>query len=375
MTLSVVSGTVLAEEAGEGFVKEESDRQWHFRVGPVISPRVRAKINAPRRVMPVLPTPGTTAGNGTPQAADPSAGYVGRDYVDGFVRPDQGTDDPDSIVSGLTWNWGADDVAAQYSGGRMEFHTEMSRWTETVSTSASDGGSSTESDQDTLLGVEAVGGWMFFENDTFDATLDAGFRFYGTGDLTAESKYGASVTTTRNEYRFVDSYDASGWTTVPSGPHLGTPGGPGRVIGATPTRREELMGTSTRTDTYTWRSSTKLDYRIWDLRFGPTFGWRALDRLTIRGGVYGLLGLVDAKLRTTGNTWPGAENAKKTKCSAVFGMAFGLSAQFYLTESIFLLGCAEYDWWTDKVRLDAGGAGARIELSDFTVSVGLGFDF
>jgi hypothetical protein len=104
-------------------------------------------------------------------------------------------------------------------------------------------------------------------------------------------------------------------------------------------------------------------------------GWKATDFLTIRGGVYGLLGLVDAKLNTSVNTDGGSYGAKKSRCEAVFGMAAGISAQINFTENLFLLGGAEYDWWTDDISLRAGGSKARIELSDFTVSLALGMEF
>ena len=96
-----------------------------------------------------------------------------------------------------------------------------------------------------------------------------------------------------------------------------------------------------------------------------------MDALTLRGGVYGLLGLVDAELSNYGTS----SRAKKSKCDAVFGLAAGVSAQFNITDSLFLLGGAEYDWWSDDVTLNAGGSDAKIELSDFTVSLALGIEF
>lgn len=372
------SGAALADGGeAEVFFTRGSDSAWHFTIGPVMAPRVRVKISGPRQVKPPasLPNSGSSSGVNGNVAADPSAGFTDREYADGYVRPDEGTDDPDSMIPGLTWDWAADDVQAQHSGGAMEFRTEMARWEESVSSSAYGNGSSSESDRDILLGVEAMGGWTFLDDEIFEAAIDAGFRFYGSGDLEAKSKYGTSVSTTRNEYRYVDSYDASGWTDVPSGAHTGTPGGPGRVLGATPTRREELMESTGSSEVYWQHASTKLDYRIWDLRLGPTMGWKATDFLTIRGGVYGLLGLVDAKLNTSVNTDGGSYGAKKSRCEAVFGMAAGISAQINFTENLFLLGGAEYDWWTDDVSLRAGGASSRIELSDFTVSLALGMEF
>ena len=388
-------GTVWAENGAEGLVREKDYNAWHFRIGPVMSPRVRVNVRGPRFALPAMPKAGPnsysqSSGTGAAAPADPSEGYQNRQYADGYVNPDGGTADPNSIVPGVTWFWGADNVPAQYSDGRMEFHTEMTRWEESVSTASSSsfsscrGGSSSESDRDFLVGVEAMGGWTFWDNRTFDAAIDGGFRFYGSGCLDAESLYGyryetrTTTTTTRKEYRYVDSYDASGWMTVPEGSYAGTLEGPGRVIGATPSRREELMGSSSETRTsdetrsYAYYGSTKLNYRIWDLRLGPTLGWHVTDWFAVRGGVYGLLGLVDASLKTYGGAMGGASTST---CGAVFGMAFGISGQLNLTDNFFVMGGVEYDWWTDSVDLGAGGASAEVKLSDMAISLGLGVEF
>ena len=377
MALVATSCVTLADNVDGGLVKQDANRQWHFRIGPVMAPRVRAKITGPRAIIPVQVPAGSssTSGTGANVPDDPSAGYADRQYADGYVKPDEGTADPDSIIAGLTWDWGADDVSSQYSSGSMEFRTEMSRWTETTSFSSESAGAYSDGDRDILMGVEAVGGWMFYEGEKSDASIDAGFRFYGSGDLSAASRYGTTVTTTRHEYRYVDSYDAFGWTDVPGGSYEGSPEGPGRVIGATPTRREELMGAYNSSETYYYNAATKLNYNIWDLRLGPTMGWKVTNYLTLRGGVYGLLGLVDAELKTSVNTSSGAVNSKSSKCEPVFGVAAGLSAQINLTDNVFIVGSAEYDWWSDRVALKSGGADARIELSDFTVSLSVGIEF
>ena len=388
-------GTAWAENGDEGLVREKDYNAWHFRIGPVMSPRVRVNVRGPRFALPAMPKAGPnsysqSSGTGAAAPADPSEGYQNRQYADGYVNPDGGTADPDSIVPGVTWFWGADNVPAQYSDGRMEFHTEMTRWEESVSTASSSSyssygsGSGYESDRDFLVGVEAMGGWTFRDNRTFDAAIDGGFRFYGSGCLDAESLYGyryetrTTTTTTRNEYRYVDSYDASGWMTVPEGSYAGTLEGPGRVIGATPSRREELMRSSSETSTsgetrsHAYFGNTKLNYRIWDLRLGPTLGWHVTDWFALRGGVYGLLGLVDASLKTYGGAMGGASTST---CGAVFGMAFGISGQLNLTDNLFIMGGVEYDWWTDSVDLDAGGANAEVTLSDMAISLGLGVEF
>ena len=395
MALAAAVGTAGAAD-GEGLVEENAYNPWHFRIGPVMSPRVRVKVSGvPRFAMPLMPKakagPNSRTGGTVGTApADPSKGFVERQYADGYVRPDRGTADPDSVEYGVTWDWGAADVPSQHSNGRMEFHTDMARWEENVSSMSSSSfssygsGSSSESDRDFLVGVEAVGGWTFWDNRTFDAAIDAGFRFYGSGYLDAGSQYGyryetkTTTTTTRNEYRYVDSYDASGWTDdIPAGPYAGTSDGPGRILGATPTRREELIGSSSSSEITSesksyYSGGSKLNYRIWDLRLGPTLGWHVTDWFALRGGVYGLLGLVDASLKTDGGV---AGGASASTCGAVFGMAFGVSGQINLTDNLFVMGGVEYDWWTDSVDLNAGGANAEIKLSDMSISLGLGVEF
>lgn len=376
MSMIAALSAISAEGNDNAVYYEQNGKGgWHFRIGPVMAPRVRIKIGGPSQFArpPAVSKPVSSGENNV--AADPSAGNTDRQYVDGYVRPDKGTDDSGTIQSGLTWDWGADDLRSQHSNGKMEFRTEMARWDESLATETFGAGSGRDSDRDILLGVEAMGGWTFFENDMFDASLDAGFRFYGSGDLSAKSKYGTTVTVLRNEYRYVDSYDASGWTDSPGGSHTGTEDGPDRVIGATPSRREELMGSTSTSETYHQRTNTRFDYRIWDMRLGPTFGWKVTDYLTIRGGLYGLLGLVDAKLRTSIDSPDKSYGARRSKCEPIFGMAAGLSAQLDITENIFLMAATEYDWWTDSVCLRAGGANAHLELSDFTVSLSLGYGF
>lgn len=377
------AGMALADVAPEGLEEEKGSSPWHLTIGPVLAPRVRVRVRGASpaaMVRPAVPAP--SSGRVAGIAADPSEGFTAREYADGYVKPDEGTADPDTLISGLTWNWGADNVPAQYSDGNVEFRTEMARWTQNAYSSSYSQGSLSDSDRDVLLGIEAMGGFMFFEDEDFDAAIDAGLRYYGSDDQKAKSQYGTSVTTTRSEYRIVDSYDASAWTEMPIGAYTGSAGGPGRLIGATPTRKEELIGTSSVIERYRYYSDTKLDYRIWDLRLGPTVGWKATDWLTLRGGVYGLLGIVDAKLKSETGTEAGAargaaysQKAKKSKCETVFGLAAGLSAQVKLTDNLFLAGGVEYDWWSDSVTLRAGGADARIKLSDITMSLALGYQF
>ena len=379
MAATVIAGAAFAEgEADKELVSTEK-KAWRLTVGPVMAPRVRVKVNGPAIVMPRLPNPyrSGVSGSAGNVPAGPEAGYTDRQYVDGYVNLDNATGNPDSKRSDRTWNWGADDVAGQYSNGKMEFHTENSRWTETDAVSSYGYGSGSDSDRDILLGVEAKGGWTFWEDEDFDASLDAGFRFYGSGDLSTATRYGTSVTTTHEDYRFVDRYYAPWTDEIPTGRHEGTKTGPGRTIGAIPERSEELNAATSYTETknYHYYSDTRLKYHLWDLRLGPTFGWKATDLLSFRGGTYGLIGLVDGELSTTVNSSSGGYRSSHHRCTPVFGMAFGLSSQINLTDNIFLYGSVEYDWWSDKVSMSTGGSSATLKLSDMSVAAGIGFEF
>lgn len=375
--LAVVSVASAAGAAGdEGLVEEKTRNPWHFRIGPVMAPRVRVKVSGPHFALPVMPRVGSqTGGNG---AAAPAGGAAGYEYADGYVRPDAGTQDPGAMTQGNTWDWGARDMSSQYNGESVEFHTGMTHWDETVTAVSTFGGASTESDRDVLLGVDAMGGWTFYDDGAFDIAIDAGFRFYGTGSHDAESRYGTSVTTRRDEYQVVDSYrPAHAWQPewVPPDAYNGQEGG--LLLHATPDSRDDnrLMSSASSTERRYYSGSAKFNYNIWDLRLGPTLGWKATDWFALRGGVYGLLGLVKSELKTTANADGGRRSSSESTCDAIFGMAFALSAQINLTENFFIYGGTEYDWWTNSVRVRNDGASAQIKLSDFTVSAGIGVEF
>ena len=378
MMAAAVSFAAVAEVADEVLVKEAGSNPWRFTIGPVLSPRVRVKVSGPTPVLRAIQPNGSTAAGtyeDNVQPADSSAGYTDRHYADGDVGPDAGTAEGEEHV---TWRWNAKDVPSQHVGDRMEFHAEEPyRWTESYASSeyGHDSGGGTE--HDLLVGVEAKAGWLYYEGEDFDAGIDAGFRFYGSGFQDANSRFGNTETTTRTDYRFIDSYDASGWEApYETGAHTGTPVGPNSLIGADPTRRDDdgTVLPSTTEDSH-YYSSTRMNYRIWDLRMGPTLGWKPTDYLTIRGGVYGLLGLVDATLKTSVDSSQGAYSSKKTTCRGVFGLAFGLSAELNLTENLFFLSSVEYDWWADKVTLHTGGAEGELRLSDLSITLGLGYKF
>ncbi len=374
LIVAMISGVAMAAEPEGVFFQNKTSKGWHLQIGPVMAPRVRTRISAPRPALP--PPPANRQGTyGSAVPADPSEGFADRVYADGYVKPDEGTSDPNSIEPGLTWNWGADDVAGQYSNGKMYFHSAATRWEESVESSSYSRGTGYNSDRDILLGLEAMGGWTFYDDGKLDISIDGGFRYYGSGDISACSQYGVESTTTRTEYRYEDSYDASGWSSVPAGQYIGTPGGPGPVIGATPERSEQEFDRTYTTEGHHFLTGAKLDYKIWDLRLGPTFNWRVTDYLKIGAGGYGLLGLVRAKLRSDVYSNDGILHSSQTKCEPVFGIAGALNAQLNITENLFLLGAVEYDWWTDAVRLRTGGSDAKIKLSDMSVSLSVGIEF
>lgn len=383
LAVVAAAGAVNAAD-GEGLVEERRSNPWHLRIGPVMAPRVRVKVSGPRFALPALPGNGTKAyGNyDTPLPAPKADGYAVRTYDDGMVGPDVETQN-----DGHTWNWSANNInggngdPAQYSfdDQTMTFHTKATSWQDTYTTHVTEGGSRSESDRDILLGLEAMGGWTFYDDQMFDAAVDFGFRYYGSDDLSARSRYDATVTTMRQDYRQVDTYKVDNWQPgFPVNEYASEERGPGPSIRALPEdQKVEELGEERLHDekTYFRHARTRLDYYIWDLRLGPTLGWKVTDYLMIRGGVYGLLGLVDARLKTDVQSDQGNARASKHTCDPLFGMAFSLSAELSLTDNIFLYGGAEYDWWTDSVSLRTGGAKADLDLSDFTVSAGLGIEF
>jgi len=389
-------GAAVAGDGDNELVEESSASAWHFRIGTVMSPRVRCKFRGTPIKYPKMPESGSwtyetdyAIPRHTIDPTDDEAYLAGREYVNGKVTPDNGTDDPDSMIFNQTWLWWADDIGdgAQYSSanGMVSFNTEMTYWTKDTVSSTYRGGANDCHDRDIQQGVEFVAGYTFYRKDDFLIDFDLGGRFYGTGDELSVERYGARTSTTIHGYRFVDSYSASGWTSTPGGQHIGTD--PSRVIGDyfEPTREEREIPSDELRDRYGLESSssysyssynrTELDYEIWDIRMGPTFGWQPWDFFTLRAGFYGLIGLVHYEFNSDVVTSEQEIHSSNSKCVPIFGIASGLSAQFNITKNLFIMGSIEYDWWTKDVNLWAGQASGKLELSDFSVALSVGVEF
>ena len=377
------SAAVFAEEAKPELSAEETENNFRFHAGVLYSPRVRVKghFNGGvsraqfRSLMPQRKLFPSGSGAKVPS----SSGYANRQYADGFVNLDEGTTDSGSMIEGLTWNWGADDVAGQYSNGKMSFHTDAAEPVYSSSVSEGfNGGGNSGSTREEELGFEIGGEWIYGRKNGFQFGLGGGFRWTGSDDWNLSDGGHVSVSESVSTYRYKDVYDASGWDerALKHESYAGDMGGPGRLLGAVPESREkELVDRRSSQSSYSYSNDMKLRYNIWDLRLGPTLGYEITDDLLIQGGVYGLLGLVDYSLRASTSAGGPSSTSSQSHCTALFGLGFGIAAEYLFTDNIFLRASAEYDWWSDEVHTRAGAGSAEIALSDFTVTAGIGIEF
>lgn len=381
MKLLNVTVPFFALFASTAVFAEEAESNFRFHAGVLYSPRVRVKghfnggaIRDRIRGMAAQRTLFGPSGNQTPAAS----GYADRTYADGYVNLDDGTTAQGSMIEDLTWNWGADDVAGQYSNGKMSFRTEPVESVYSSSVSEEFSGHNGGSTREEELGLEVGGEWIYGRKNGFQFGLGGGFRWAGSDDWGLSDRGRVSVTESLDVYRYKDTFDASGWDegALTHSSYAGDRGGPGRLLGAVPESRErEAVDHQSARNDYSYSNDMRLRYHIWDLRLGPTLGYEITDDLRIQGGVYGLLGLVNYSLRTSTSVGGSSGTSSQSRCTALFGLGFGIAAEYLFTDNIFIRASAEYDWWSDKVHARAGAGSAELALSDFTVTAGIGIEF
>lgn len=140
-----------------------------------------------------------------------------------------------------------------------------------------------------------------------------------------------------------------------------------RVVG-----RKQAMAAS--------RVNLKLDAQTWVFAMGPRLRFRPTDRLAIlaEGGI--TANLLDAELsRTETFAWQSGEVIQRwtdrtDKKKWLLGASVSVGAQFDITENLYLVGTAGYDW-VDSCTLSVGPDRIDVDLSGWSVKVGLGIGF
>lgn len=195
--------------------------------------------------------------------AGPAAGSgVNRTYADGFVDVDSSGN-----AGGRTWNWGYQN-ASQVVGDTLLMHAAS------VSSAGSE-----SSDNAPLPGFEVSYVRDLKHGDGERWGIKAAFGYM-------EMNMSSSGALSPSEQIITDTYQLHG-ITPPVAPYSGSFGGPGAVIGSSPTR-------STGPGTATITGTRSMDATLYDFRLGPTLDLDITRHLSVELGSGVALGVVDS---------------------------------------------------------------------------------
>jgi hypothetical protein len=277
----------------------------------------------------------------------PSAGSaVNRAYTDGFVNVDSSGN-----AGGQTWNWGYQHPS-QVVGDTLQMHA------------GSVAGASQTLTDDPSLGF----------NVSF--VRDLGHESWGRWGVKAafgltEISMSSGTPLTANAQVITDSYQLNG-VKPPLAPYTGSSGGPGPVIGSSPTR-------SITSSTGLVAGSRSLDATLCDLRLGPMIDLNLFNGLSLELGGGLALGVVDSTFTydetTTGSS--GGSTASGTTHGAGFQVGAYAEAglAYRLGRSVSLHGGAQFEY-LGQFNQGIGGRTAQLDLSQAVFCMlGLKFDF
>ncbi len=351
-----------------------ADGGWSFSAGPMMQFGLQVEASGASRVQQLGMHAGTSYLN-APGGIGSLSSYANRNYDDGFVYMDPGTDDPQTLVPGVTWYWGYES-AQQVSGGQISFHRQggVSLTMQTLVDEAADG----DADM-SALGVFFTATKALREMNGVVLSLDVGLQGLAGLEETLESVPFQE----RGSYQAVtvtDRYDLDG-ISVPNAPYTGTYAGPGPVIPNRPTSRSYSYGAA-QTWTATDRVSIDVEAAMVNLVLGPRFSMDIGERARVFAAPALIGGFIDvsadrcetfemtsaAGTTSTLSQWSDSASDQ----SFLLGAALTLGAEFPLSGGWAVGLSAGYQGFFDDAEVDVGPGQVSIRPEGFTVGVIVG---
>ncbi len=308
----------------------------------------------------------------------PSAsGYADREYLDGFVYRDLGTEDPETDDPGLTWFWGYDG-ASQYDGTSVSFDTGATRTEQSIFLVQADEANDDE-DFD-FPGFDLSGSWRAkYIGARRDCVIgvSGGFSWFANQDSSFAVQRRVARET-ESTVRYTDHYSAP-YPEFPSAPHGGTLDGPGYLIHNVPDSRssERVSGHSV-----DWMADSvlNLEVSIYDFRLGPSLWYEFAERYSAR--LTPQLRLARVEIDAEADTVVTAGNSQVARFATedraedwVWGAGIELEFGVRMFDNWLLGFAGSYDWWADDVSVSADPYQTNFELGDWTVMATIGTEF
>lgn len=349
------------------------DSKWQFNVGAAyrIDTNIDANWNKDFVASQLVPFyRHHSSGN---FSVPPLNGYANRQYEDGFVYIDPGTDDPETYRDGYTWYWGYEEPD-QYTGDSVFFHSlpvhefdispvPISSWS--------------ENQRINQTGIDISIDRRLFSSKNLLFALASGLSWYPERDARFEARR-VVARQSRNKWRYADKYSAP-YDPFPDAPHSGTYEGPGYLLENIPdSRRMERLAASS--CDWVAHSRTDLSMSVLDLRMGPSVGWMIHDQLTLKFTPQLRIAYVDSEMKeaTSVQSPNGEELFFKNEFQDnnwIYGWGGELSADYYFSESWFAGVSVAADYWSEDVNIRGDAFDVDVELGEWSVTAGLGWEF
>lgn len=381
-TVPAVKGNNIAKSGAAEMAPEMEDVEpdfavWQVSIGPAYRMGSSLKVNWSQDSVHSAINRFMRRRASNSGSLPPVSGYTDRNYVDGFVYRDLGTEDPETDEAGLTWYWGHDS-ASQYDGSSLAFNTGGTRTEQTTFLVQAE--DATGTDDFDLPGFDLSGSWRakrFGAHGDYVIGVSGGFSWFAdqNSSFAVQRRVAREMEAT---VRYTDHYSAP-YPQFPSAPHVGTLDGPGYLINNIPDARTADTISSRSVD-WIAHSDLELDVSVFDFRLGPSLWYECSERYFAR--VTSHLRLAYVELDATANTIVTAGNRQVAQFRAadrekdwVWGAGIELELGIRLSNTWLLGFSGAYDWWADDVAVSADPYRADFELGNWTVMATIGREF
>ena len=326
--------------------------------------------------MPSLLTIGLGSNTAGIDDIGPAGSLADRTYFNGFVRQDAGT----AVNGGDTWNWGYNE-SSQLSGTTLSFLGGNG----TSASFTQDHDYTDGSWSDDLSGNAPYlsAAWIAPWRDALSFGFQGGLSFFSADAGRTHSTFTASRGRTDYAITYRDVYEL-GTVIPPQAPYAGSAQGPGPLLPNTPISRTPLpvvSGGETVSAFNTIR--TDFDLNLSTLSFGPVLEYAsgpwavtASTGLTVNFASWDVNQHETLFVSRNGgtaaaqNTW----NHHNDDTEILAGLFIEAAASRQLTPSWSLQFLGRYDW-VDDFAVAAGPSTGSVDLSGWSLGLGVGFRF
>lgn len=313
----------------------------------------------------------------------PQTGFADRTYLDGFVRRDANTEDPNSFLPGTTAFWSYLHNA-QVQGGNLVFHGTGDSSSFSQETSSRGPSQWTDADNESASPVlRLVLSYPLTQN--FDLGGSLGFMFASISSEKTSTTFQASQSYEQRSLFVTDRYALNG-VIPPLAPYTGVfnPPGPAPLINNVPSQRSVVSSLiDSRSASFANKIHESFDLDLYTLSLGPTLRFHhERFELALSTGMAFNIADWDAKYSERLTAKPSSGRQRKIRQWTDHNGGTKFLPGFYLQTEIGYQLCSwcsvsafgRYDW-TKTLRAEVGPSSFSSNLDSFTVGGSVNFTF